>query len=72
MALPDRLKEEELAEHGFEIVEPGKAKHRQWNSYRYKCSSCGIWDMQRISGGATGDNLCRKCRKREAHRFPSI
>ncbi|MBW1802892.1 MAG: hypothetical protein JRJ85_19440 [Deltaproteobacteria bacterium] len=57
MALPDRIKEQDLAVHGFEIVSDVLAKHTRYNSCRHKCTKCGIWAKQLYRDKP----LCKQC-----------
>ena len=61
MALPDGLRDDELAQHGFKTVSGTKAKHRQHNSYLNKCEGCSLWFKQLES--REGKMLCRGCRR---------
>lgn len=62
MALPDRIKEQDLDTFGFKIVSENLAKHNRYNSYRHKCSKCGIWVKQAYRE----KKLCKKCWIRES------
>jgi hypothetical protein len=70
MALPDRLADDQLAQHGFIKVSDRKAKHRQYNSFLNLCESCGVWCKQ-LEGGQ--EKICRECRraKRTLQRSPA-
>jgi hypothetical protein len=65
MALPRRLKKSELELHGFEIREPGKAKHRRYSSNRFECETCLDWMIQLTKGE------CDKCRRKKLYIWSS-
>lgn len=57
MALPDKLTDKILKELDFRVISSGKAKHIKYNSFRWKCNSCGLWFKQLMNERCSG---CRK------------
>jgi hypothetical protein len=55
--LPDKLRTEQLAQHGFKVSGPTLAEHEWYRSQRQLCSSCGLWCKQ-LAGPPM---QCRRC-----------
>lgn len=55
--LPDKMRTEQLAEHGFKVLEPTLAEHEWYRALRHLCSSCGLWCKQ-LAGPPM---QCRRC-----------
>jgi hypothetical protein len=55
--LPNKMHTEQLAEHGFKVMEPTLAEHQWYRAQRNLCSSCGLWCKQ-LAGPPME---CRRC-----------
>jgi len=61
MGLPARFKTvEELEASGFELLSEKLAKHKRFNSFRYKCDGCGEW-VKHLQGKGVGVMFCDRC-----------
>jgi hypothetical protein len=66
MALPKRIKADELEAEGFVIQRAEVAKHEKWHSFRYLCYGCKDWVSQASvtdDGSKDGKehHYCRSC-----------